>query len=177
MRLTPFEFNGGTYHLLLNGAAMFDIYDQFGSEGSITDHIEGNSREAFEAVCWYLEELSIQGELFRRRQGMDRGATLDKNVLEVELSPLDFPKAKAAVQRALYAGFFREETEPPKEIDKGLQELEKKNGRKLTRAQYLNAATQFLGMPVFDAMILPVGLVLDMEELEIQRRGLRKEEK
>lgn len=32
-------------------------------------------------------------------------------------------------------------------------------------------------LPVFDAMLLPVGLVMDMEELEIRRRGLRKEEK
>lgn len=46
----------------------------------------------------------------------------------------------------------------------------------MTRAQYLNAAAQFLGMPVFDAMLLPVGLVMDMEELEIKRRGLREED-
>lgn len=45
----------------------------------------------------------------------------------------------------------------------------------LTRAKYLNAAAQFLGLNVFEAMILPVGLILDMEELEIQRRGLREE--
>lgn len=44
----------------------------------------------------------------------------------------------------------------------------------MTRAQYLNAAAQFLGLSVFEAMILPVGLVMDMEELEIQRRGLRE---
>lgn len=42
----------------------------------------------------------------------------------------------------------------------------------MTRAKYLNAAAQFLGLSVFEAMILPVGLVMDMEELEIQRRGL-----
>ena len=50
MKLTPFEFNGTTYYLLLNWAAMFDIYDQFGSEGSILDHVKGNSRDAFENV-------------------------------------------------------------------------------------------------------------------------------
>lgn len=53
----------------------------------------------------------------------------------------------------------------------------KKNGRRLTRAQYLNSAAQFLGLSAFEAMILPVGLVMDMEELEIQRRGLREERK
>lgn len=126
MKLTPFEFNGTTYYLLLNGAAMFDIYDQFGSEGSILDHVKGNSRDAFENVCWYLEELAAQGELFRRQQGFDNGPMLSANTLMLELSPMDVPRARAAIKTAVYRGFLREEAEPPKEIDKGLLELEKK---------------------------------------------------
>lgn len=47
----------------------------------------------------------------------------------------------------------------------------------MTRARYLNAAVQFLGLSAFEAMILPVGLIWDMEELEIQRRGMREEKK
>lgn len=46
----------------------------------------------------------------------------------------------------------------------------------MTRAQYLNAAVQFLGLSTFEAMILPVGLILDMEYLEIRRRGLDQRE-
>lgn len=126
MRLTPFEFNGRTYHLMLNGAAMFDIYDQFGREGSILDPIKGNDRSAFEAICWYLEELSTQGELFRRKQGFDKGPVLSAEALMVELTPLDLLSARAAIKAAVYYGFVREEAEPPKEIDKGLLELEKK---------------------------------------------------
>lgn len=128
MKLTPFEFNGTAYHLLLNGAAMFDIYDQFGQEGSIIDHIKGNDRDAFEAICWYLEELATQGELFRRKQGFDKGPILSADVLMVELSPLDVLEARAAIKTAIYRGFVREEGEPPREIDKGLLELEKKTG-------------------------------------------------
>lgn len=128
MKLTPFKFNRTTYYLLLNGAAMFDIYDQFGREGSILDPIKGNDRSAFEAVCWYLEELSTQGELFRRKQGLDKGPILSADALMLELSPMDVLTARAAIKTAVYRGFVREEAEPPKEIDKGLLELEKKTG-------------------------------------------------
>lgn len=128
MKLTPFEFGGNTYHLLLNGAAMFDIYDQFGQEGSIIDHIKGNDRDAFEAICWYLEELATQGELFRRKQGFDKRPILSADVLMLELSPMEVLDARAAIKTAIYRGFTREEVEPPKEIDKGLLDLEKKTG-------------------------------------------------
>lgn len=128
MKLTPFEFQGRTYHLLLNGAALFDIYDQFGTEGSILDPIKGNGREAFESICWYLEELIAQGELYRMRQGYERVDIPASSMFMAELSPLDVPAARTAIQAAIYAGFTREEEGPQKEIDKGLLELEKKTG-------------------------------------------------
>lgn len=128
MRLTPFELNGTIYYLLLNGAALFDIYDKYGSEISVLDPIKGNNRESFAAICWYLEELSTQGELYRRRQGLDPGDILDVDVLAVDLAPMDVPRARAVIQAAIAAGFFREEDGGPKEIDKGLLELEKKTG-------------------------------------------------
>ena len=129
MKPIPFEFNRATYHLLLNGAALFDIYDQFGADTSVLTPIKGQNREAFSAICWYLEELSTQGELFRRRQGFAKGPMLDGEALAEELSPLDVPRARAAIHAAIAAGFLREEEEAPKEIDKGLLELEKKTGK------------------------------------------------
>ena len=85
------------------------------------------------------------------------------------------PRARTAIQAAIAAGFGREEARP-REIDKGLLELEK-NGRKLTRAQYLNAASRFLGLSVKEALLLPVGLALDMVEVEIGRRRPGMDEK
>lgn len=126
MKLTPFEFEGVTYHLMLNGAAMFDIYDKYGDEGSIMDHFQGNTRAAFDATCWYLETLSFEGERFRRWQGLDKGQILSAETLNVGLRPLDVPVAKASLRAAIQAGFAREEAGPPQEIDKGLLELEKK---------------------------------------------------
>ena len=127
MKLIPFELDGREYHLLFNGAALFDVYDQFGAEGSILDPIKGNGREDFEAVCWYLEELATQGELYRRHQGYDPLPVPTAELFETVLSPLDVPLARAAIHAAIAAGFDREEGKP-REIDKGLLELEKKTG-------------------------------------------------
>lgn len=128
MRLSTFELDGTTYYLLLNGAALFDIYDQFGQEVSVFDPIKGSTRDSFEAVCWYLETLATQGELYRRREGHDKGPIPTADMLAVRLSPLDVPRAKGAIRRAICDGFALEETAQPREIDKGLLELEKKTG-------------------------------------------------
>ena len=128
MKLVPFSFQGEEYFLLLNGAALFDIYDRFGTEGSILDRVTGGGRDSFDALCWYLEELCTQGELLRRYQGHDRRAIPAADAFAVGLSPLDVPRARAAVQAAAYAGFGREEAPERKEIDVGLLELEKKTG-------------------------------------------------
>ncbi len=133
MKLTPFKFNGVTYYLLLNGAALFDIYDQFGDKGSVLDHIKGNSRSAFEAICWYLEELATQGELLRRHMGNDRQTVPSVDLFTTLLSPLDVSRARAALYSAIASGFGRE-AEQPREVDKGLLELEKKTGGGLPAA-------------------------------------------
>lgn len=129
MRAVPFEFNGTTYHLLLNGAALFDIYDQFGSEGSVFDPIKGNDRESFEAICWYLDKLAEQGELYRRFEGQTPRPLPRDDEFRTCLSPHDVTRARSTINEAIAAGFLQEEAgEPPKEVDLGLLELEKKTG-------------------------------------------------
>lgn len=128
MRTVPFEFNGRTFHLLLNGAALFDIYDQFGQEGSVLDPLKDRGREGFEAVCWYLAKLAGQGELYRRWLGYESGPIPEEDAFRVALSPLDVPRARNALTEAIGLGFLREEEAEKKEIDLGLLELEKKTG-------------------------------------------------
>ncbi len=129
MKLIPFELDKQEYHLLFNGAALFDVYDQFGDEGSVLDHINGNSRDAFDAVCWYLKELAAQGELYRRYLGYDKLAIPTTELFAVFLSPLDVTRARMAIQAAISAGFGREEApEEPERVDKSLAEFEKKTG-------------------------------------------------
>lgn len=46
----------------------------------------------------------------------------------------------------------------------------------MTRAWWLDLTTQVLRLSVREGMLLTVGQVLDLQELEIRRRGLRREE-
>ncbi len=129
MKTVPFALDGQEYHLLFNGAALFDVYDQFGEEGSVLDHIKGNSRSAFEAICWYLEELAAQGELLRRHMGHDQQTVPSAELFMTFLSPLDIPRARKAIHAAIASGFGREEVpEELERIDKSLAEFEKKTG-------------------------------------------------
>lgn len=128
MKLIPFELEGRTYSLLLNAAALFDIYDQFGTDGSILDPIKANDSESFESLCWYLDKLAEQGELYRRWEGQTPKEMPKDGEFRVCLLPCDIPRAKAAIQESVALGFLRQEAEAPKEVDLGLLELEKKTG-------------------------------------------------
>lgn len=46
----------------------------------------------------------------------------------------------------------------------------------MTRAWWLDQTTQFLRLSVREGMLLTVGQVLDLQELETRRRGLLREE-
>lgn len=126
MKTYPFEHNGQTFHLCLNGAALFDIYDKFGTKGFVTDHIKGNSRKSLENTCWVLAKLAEQGELVRRYQGHDHGTFPTEQMFRATLSPLKVVEARKAIGEAVALGFRREEEDEEEEIDLGLAELQKK---------------------------------------------------
>lgn len=44
----------------------------------------------------------------------------------------------------------------------------------MTRGQYLNATSQFLGLSIREALLMPVGQVWDLVWLEIRRRNPKK---
>lgn len=125
MKTVKLNFYGETCHLRLTSAALYDIYEKFGREGSVFDHITGSDRAAFEAICWYVAKLSEQGELTRRWQGMDPGKVLTEEQLRIQMTPADMPGAKIALLRALDLGFGREipDEEP---VDIGFAEFTKK---------------------------------------------------
>ena len=126
MKTLEYTLNGQTYHLCLNGAALFDIYEKYGSKGFVTDHIKGTGKKSFSATCWMLAKLAEQGELVRRYQGHDRGEIPTEQMLQVMLRPSDVAAAKVAIRYAVVLGFAREEEDEDQEIDMGLIELQKK---------------------------------------------------
>ena len=125
MRTLEFIAAGKTWHLCLNGAALFNAYDKFGQEKSLVEHVTGSDKASFLATCWFLAELATQGELVRRYQGHDHGPIPTEQTFRVGLSPLEIPAAKQAVQRAMLMGFMRDELEDGP-VDLGLAELQKK---------------------------------------------------
>ncbi len=170
MRTVPVLLGGVTYHLLLNGAALFDLYDKFGDKGSLADHLQGSGRTAFDNTCAFLTILTEQGELWRRYLGYGHGPLPTTRNIRDLISRSGVGLAKIYVMRALISGLHQDYAEKPKMMDKGLQSLQEKTGNGLTRGKYLQITTQILGLDVREALLLPVGLVFDMLELERQRR-------
>lgn len=126
MKTLEFEWNGQMLHLCLNGAALFDIYEKYGTKGSITDPISGNGKKSFQATCWMLAKLAEQGNLVRIWQGHERVKVPTEQQLAALLSPVDVLAAKDAIRVAIELGFRMEADDGEREIDIGLQEIEKK---------------------------------------------------
>ena len=127
MKLHEVDLCGQHLYLLLNGQALFDIYDKIGTNGFITDPLKDNNKAGFEATCFFLAKLCEQGELLRRWQGQTRGPVLSEQYFRVHLAPREVAAAKDAILAAIALGFRREEKETG-DLDLGLVELQKKTG-------------------------------------------------
>lgn len=128
MKTVDFEFQGRTLHLFLNGAALFDYYETFGSDQEMVERITGDSKASFRATCWCLWKLSEQGELARRLQGHDHEIYYSAQHLAVLMEPLDVTRARQAIGRAVRLGFAMEHAPEREYEDLGLLELQKKTG-------------------------------------------------
>lgn len=126
MKTIAYTQAGSTWHLCLNGAALFDIYDKFGTEQGILEHIEGVDRKSYDAVCWMLAKLAEQGEIVRRYQGLEHGKFPSEHYFRANLRPTDVLDAKQAIRDAVRLGFSREEADEDEVIDLGLMKLQKK---------------------------------------------------
>ena len=127
MKLHEVDLCGQHLHLCLNGQALFDLYDKFGTKGFITDPLKDNNKAGFEATCFFLAKLSEQGELYRRWQGQTHGPILTEQFFRVNLAPREVAVAQAAILASIVLGFQREEKETG-DLDLGLVELQKKTG-------------------------------------------------
>lgn len=126
MKTREYQLGERTFHLCLNGAALFDLYDRFGQDAPLLSHIEGNDKAGFENLCWMLAKLSEQGELVRRYEGHEAGKIPSEHFFRTNLAPLEVARAKQAVTEAVMLGFEREVPGEDERIDLGLLELEKK---------------------------------------------------
>lgn len=164
LKMVDFELGDMCLHLCMNGAALFDIYDRFGRQGQVLDHISGTDSESFVNTCWMLCKLAEQGELARRWMGHRPSPIVHERQLRAMLSAPDVPRAKDAIAQAVRLGFAMETpAERAERIDLGLQRLKAADGSdKLTLAEYLAPLLRLLGMSVRDAMMLTPGETGDL---------------
>ena len=178
MKTVEFIWDGKPLYLMLNGTALFDILDQYGSRAEILELIEGNDKKSYLNTCWILSKLAEQGELARRFLGHDHATYPTPERLAALMMPLEVPKARRAITRAVQLGFGMQHPADDEQdyVDIGLMELQKKNGIQTDRIQYFQMATQFLHLSVPEAQTLTPGEMADLINLEIKRRHLVRKE-
>lgn len=125
MRIVEYEFRGQKYPLCLNAGALYDIYDQFGTEKDILGIISTNSAEGFNNLCWILGKLNEQGVAVKKYLERSYEKPLMETEWKVLLSPLEAILAKEKIAECIIRAFNREIPDD-EEIDIGLLELEKK---------------------------------------------------
>jgi hypothetical protein len=126
MKGVNFDYNGKIYRLSLTAGALFDIYDIFGSETDILEHITPQTAKGWNNACRMLEILSRWGELQRRHMGDDMLPYLKSGTVLIEASPTDVRRIKDAIRAACAVGFSRSFEEGTHEVDLVLQQLDEK---------------------------------------------------
>lgn len=127
MKAAKITLAGATYYLTLDGEAMFQIRDDYGSATALLEKISPDTREAFEATCAAAAILAERGELARRRLGYEPGQIPEREDFSLVIQPYEIVNLKNAVIRAISLGYGREITPPGgNEYDEGLAELTQK---------------------------------------------------
>lgn len=112
----------------------------------------------FDALCWAIVELTTQGELYRRHMGLDAHEILTVERVQAELMPYQLPEAQKLIMDATIKGLSMP-TDENAEVDVVLQELQKKkNGQRLTEAQYMTLASA-AGIGYKEALLMEVSVM------------------
>jgi hypothetical protein len=142
MKLTTCKLNGKEYHLLLNGTALFDFYDRFGADKDMVELLTSEDyKTSFDTTIWLLAELSLQGELYRRSRGEDKGPIIPVRQAALEVLPADLPGLKLALTEAIRAGFVREH-QGEEDYDPWLAELDQKKTQICSLARGISGCLQ-----------------------------------
>lgn len=122
--MIEFKFHGGDYRLYMNGYAMFDFYEKYGTDKNFIEVIEPVTKEGFEALIWLLCELSKQGEMYARFMGLEAKKPLEYMQTLTMTKPAEYAEIKETVTRAIAEGFRRDHPDEELEEDAFLQEFE-----------------------------------------------------
>jgi len=127
MKAAKITVSGETFFLVLDGEAMFQIRDDYGSAKLLLEALEPDTREAFETTCAAAALMAERGELIRRRLGYEPGKIPGKDDLLLFVRPREIVDLKNAVIKAISLGYGREvKPDGADEYDEGLEELNQK---------------------------------------------------
>lgn len=109
MRSVTYEFRGSTYVLAVTAAALFAVYDQYGT-GDVfeTTHCMDPSLDGWESCCRLAALLSEQGAAQRAYLYRPAVPTLDAEYLMRTASPTDALALRDAIREAFRLGFARD---------------------------------------------------------------------
>ena len=125
MKAFKVSLAGQDYYLTYNGAAMFEVEDDFGGVSQLMGAVQLSGREGFENLCQGLAILAEEGELARRALGYDPGPIPSAETFRALIPPTEVPAMQLALNTAILAGYGRE-VEQDEDVDLGLLELEQK---------------------------------------------------
>ena len=111
------------YSFVYNAEAHFKGVDRY--PGGVIEAMQKDGTEGFNALCWALAEMSLQGELIRRDMGYDKGKTLSEDYLKRNIRLKDLNTARETALNAIIRGLKGEDKED-EEVDEVLLELQKK---------------------------------------------------
>lgn len=170
MKTVEFKAGDMRWHLCMNGAALFDIYEKFGRKGQVLDCIQGEDKQSFDNTCWLVWKLAEQGELVRRWQGHTPGRMPTLAQVRAVLSPHDVLRAKEAAAEAVKQGFAMElPPEEPEMVDLGLRRWREQQEDQRTEAEYLAPLVRLLGLSIREALLLTPGQTADLLEAAVRK--------
>lgn len=115
----------GKYNFVYNAEAHFKGIDKY-PEG-VMEATQQPGTAGFNALCWLMAEMSVQGELIRRDMGYDPGEVLTEKQLKTHLKITELGEVRKIVLETMVRGLRGEEKED-EVIDEVLAEIEKKTG-------------------------------------------------
>lgn len=127
MKTIEMKLRGNPVRLLCNNAAIFEMQDALGKD--LNAALNERGKKGVENLYTAALIMAEQGEAYRAYLGKERGKVIPREFLEIVLSPYEVLELKEKVFEAINAGYEREIEEEEKEIDLGLLELKKKEGK------------------------------------------------
>lgn len=111
------------YEFVYNAEAHFKSIDKY--PDGIMEAMQQKGKAGFDALCWLLAEMSMQGQLVRRDLGYDDGEVLTEKKIKTHLKITELNAAREVALSAIVKGLKGDGNED-EEVDEVLAEIEKK---------------------------------------------------